>query len=433
MKCARTIAASVTTAVLASGALGQVSFLDQQPAAAGDAPTAIASGDFDGDNDLDLAVANRDDGTVSILTNDGSGGFTAGQTITLGDAAVTRPFALAVADFDEDGNLDLAVALLGLDQVAVLLGGGDGTFGTAATLAVGDRPSAIAVGDFDGANGPDLIASNENADTVSVLLNDGAGGFMDAIDTSVDPMVDNLPRPKGIAAADFDGDGNVDFAAALLSRNQVGVRLGAGDGTFGDLSLLDVGNDPWAVLAVDLDADGNIDLVVTNAVGDSVTVLRGDGAGGFTSAGEFAAGNRPEAVVAADFDDDGDLDLATANREGDNLSVLAQATDGTFGAATTFVTANAPSGIVAGDLNGDAMPDLATANQEADNVSVLLAGTAVMDDPLLDGTLDGLTDAIMDCGGAGGAGCAPMGLAPMLLTLVGIAGLKRGRRFIGQG
>jgi hypothetical protein len=139
-------------------------------------------------------------------------------------------------------------------------------------------------------------------------------------------------------------------------------------------------------------------------------------------AGEFPAGNDPRDVAIADLDGDGILDLAIANFEGDGVSVVRGLGDGTFAARQSFATASGPFGIVAANLDGADQLDLATANQESDNVSVLLAGIAPDDDG---GGLDGGDIEIPECASGG---CGPLGLASTLMTMLGIAAMRRFRR-----
>ena len=146
-------------------------------------------GDFNGDGDPDLVVADLIDNNVSVRLGGAGGTFGPPTTYPLGS---TRPRGVAAADFDADGDLDLAVTSADLNHVRVLLGDGDGTFTVATqTYAVGSSPEGLVVDDFDGDGRPDLATVNSNSDTVSVLLNAAAP----AIET--DPSSLTVPsQPK---------------------------------------------------------------------------------------------------------------------------------------------------------------------------------------------------------------------------------------------
>jgi hypothetical protein len=407
--------------VLSTASISFGQFLSAQAVAAGVAgvtheTSAIVAVDFDGDGDTDLVVANRSTGQLILLENDGMGGFMQSGTIPTG----RRPASIAAADLNGDMVTDLAVAIIGDDQVAVLLGNGSG-FGLPTTFMVGDSPLHVAIGDIDGANGLDLITSNESEDTLSVLLNDGNGMFAAAIQVDVSVMVAGQPsrsEPNGSTTGDFNKDNKTDLAVALAFRDQIGVLLGNGDGTFQAMVRVDVGGDPTAITAADLNGDTNPDLAVANTTGDSISILLGDGTGAYSVSATLTGANNPEAIIAADADDDGDLDIVTANREGDDVTIFPGDGAGGFGAASSLATGGAPSDVVASDLNGDMETDIATANQEGnlvmrDDVSVLLAGEAVVPDITM-----------MDCGMA----CGPLGMLPLMWTMLGMAGMKRVRR-----
>src|ERR1039458_1289360 len=147
------------------------------PFAVGTSPRSVAVGDFNGDGKPDLALANESSNNVTVLLDDGSGGFTAAPGSPF--AAGANPFFVAVGDFNGDGKPDLAVANWSSNNVTVLLGNGSGGF-TAASgspFAVGLLPISVAVGDFNGDGKPDLAVANEASNNVTVLLGNGSGGF----------------------------------------------------------------------------------------------------------------------------------------------------------------------------------------------------------------------------------------------------------------
>jgi hypothetical protein len=197
---------------------GNFSLASASPFSVGTNPAGVAVGDFNGDGKSDLAVANADDGTVSILLGNGDGTFSANATIAVG----VRPVAVAIADFNGDGNMDIAVANYSSDTVSVLLGNGLGSF-TVSTLSAGRHPFAIAVGDFNQDGHPDLIVANRSGNLVSVMLGNGDGTFAAPANFAVDVS------PQSLAIADFNGDSAPDVAALSTPIKAVTILLNKTD------------------------------------------------------------------------------------------------------------------------------------------------------------------------------------------------------------
>jgi hypothetical protein len=342
----------------------------------GTSPVSVATGDFNKDGNPDLITANLSSDNVSVLLGIGDGTF--GTSTNLSFSITTQPIAVAIRDFNGDGNPDIATVLsLNSDAVAVLLGNGDGTFGAASNFATGTNPNSLALGDFNGDGKPDL-ATAENG-TVSVLLGNGNGGFAAPITTTA-PAGTN---PISVIAEDFNGDGKTDLATANGTTDNVSLFIGLGTGSFAASPAvfgLGAGTGPQSVKTGDFDGDGDLDLATANRDSNDVSVLLGDGMGSFAAATNFGigGGTGPLSVVVADFDKDGKSDLATSNGTTDNVSVLLGDGMGSFGAAAIFDLNGGmtPRSMVAGDFNRDGQLDLATANQDSDNVSVLLNLTA---------------------------------------------------------
>ena len=138
--------------------------------AAGSEPRALAAGDFDGDGDQDLVVANYDADTVSLLRGDGTGGLAAPVAFGVG----LHPVALAVGDFDEDGHPDVAAANYFGNSVSILLGDGAGGFATAASFGA-RAPTAVVAADFDLDGHLDLVFGSDSSENVFLVRGDGAG------------------------------------------------------------------------------------------------------------------------------------------------------------------------------------------------------------------------------------------------------------------
>jgi hypothetical protein len=350
--------AALGTATL-TPATSRVVFLDSYLTF--EAPSRVATGDFNGDGIPDLIGVN---GNFEILLGNGDGTF-AGQAYVAANVN-----CIAVGDFNADGKLDLAFTLSG-GGVLIELGNGDGTFtsGYQSPQTVG--ASTIAVGDFNGDGNLDLVVGGgSTSSNVTVLLGNGDGTF------TIGATAPAGSNPSSIAVGDFNGDGKLDLAVGNQGEDSVSILLGNGDGTFAAGSTITTAAAPNALAVADFNGDGKLDLAVVDNVTEqfdgygTVTILLGNGDGTFTAAGP-AGGHSGRTVAVGDFNADGIADLAVA---GDNDSVLLGKGDGTFTAVGTGPTTDSPSFAVA-DFNGDGVDDVAGAltQGDADEISVSLS------------------------------------------------------------
>jgi Calx-beta domain/FG-GAP-like repeat/FG-GAP repeat len=229
--------------------------------AAGAAPSSFAVADFNRDGNPDLAVATHTGNTVSVLLGQGDGSFDG--PVAYGAGLVAN--AVAACDFNGDGNPDLAVANRGSGNVSVLLGKGDGTFQSAVNFAAGDSPISLAVGDFNGDGRQDLATANA-VGTVSVLLGNG-GTFQTAVNYAAGD------QPLSVSVGDFNGDGKLDLATANFYPDNVNVLLGNGDGSFQDAFVVGNGNMSFGLAVGDFDSDGKQDLVASILDSNDIMVL----------------------------------------------------------------------------------------------------------------------------------------------------------------
>ena len=238
------------------------------PISVGQEPSAIVTGDFNGDGNQDFVVTNFKDDTFSLFLGNGDGTFkeAAGSPLAL-PSAVAGPIAVTAADFNSDGNLDLAIVNQTTNDVSILLGSGKGTFTEASgtppagsPIAVGKSPVAIATGDLNNDSHPDLVVVNQTDNTISVLLGNGDGTFTAATNS---PLATGQ-APAAVTIADFNADGNPDIAVTDPQSDSVSVYLGLGQGLFAPAFELPAGTNPAAILSATLSGASLPDVAVTD-------------------------------------------------------------------------------------------------------------------------------------------------------------------------
>ncbi len=263
------------------------------------------------------------------------------------------------------------------------------------TFSVGNNPVALAAKDFNGDGLPDIAVANQNDNSISILLNNNKGNFSQP-GTSPILLGKNETGPAAIASAVLRASTTAvptpaaDLVIANSSSNTVSVLLGNGDGTFAEAagSPFATGKQPSAIVIADFNGDGNLDFAVANKGDNSISVFQGDGNGGFTPfpKSPFVLPNivastetGPVAMVTGNFRNQGKPDLAVVNESSNSISMLLSSGDntfdGTFSEATNspIAVGKTPVAIAAGDFNGDAVPDLAVVNQADNSVTILLS------------------------------------------------------------
>ena len=346
----------------------------------GHSPRCLFCADLDGDGDLDLAIANLGANNVSILKNNGDGTYQPSVNYNTGGL----PYSVFCADLDGDGDLDLVVANSGSNKISVLKNNVDGTFQAKVDYDAGSKPVSVFCADLDGDYDQDIAVANFSGDNVSILKNNGDGTFQARVN------YDTGRKPVWVFCADLDQDLDLDLVVADNGSDKISVLKNNGDGTFQTKVDYVCGDAPSSVFCTDWDGDSDLDLSATCSGSGSiipwldegtvssetccngqVAILMNNGDGTFQNAVQYGAGVDPRSVFGEDLDGDSDWDLAWANYSNQNISLSKNNGDGTFQPRVNYLVGSKPVCVFSADLDGDGDFDLAVAKYQSDHVSIL--------------------------------------------------------------
>ncbi len=274
--------------------VGDGTFHPQQEVAVGAAPRGIAVLDVDGDGDVDIVNTNSGSSNLSVLLNDGSGVF---GPPTFFEGGSSGEWALAAADMNEDGILDLVIGAQSGQKIMVSLGNGDGTFTTASIQNANGLVWMLVCGDVNGDGHEDVAAVNSFSNRGVILIGDGRGGLAPPQSYSLDPFA--LATDLG----DLDGDGDLDWVTSSFNGDwRVFTNDGLGNFTF--FQEVDATQAASCALLFDFDNDGDLDMGLIDELADVVVLMKNSGT----------------APVLGDFDDDCHIDLSDFEAFQDCLS-----------------------------------------------------------------------------------------------------------------
>src|SRR6476469_7944216 len=331
-----------TTLKTYSGVLG---FAPKVDFTTGSGPNLVSIGDINGDGKPDLATANFN--SASLLLNTTATGATTptfAPKFDLITGVAVR--GISIGDFNGDGKPDLALANINENSVSILLntiptGATSPTFVPQGSFATGLNPGAISIGDINGDGKPDLAVANSSENSVSILLN--------TTPTGAAPLTFASQVPFPTSSFPFSVRLRDNSTASILLNT---TPTGASTPTFATKLDFTTGNSPQSVSIGDINGDGKPDLAVANAGSNTASILLNTTATGaatptFATQVPFATGTNPASISIGDFNSDGKPALAPANSGGDNLSILlntspkvigviATTPDGSYGVGATI-------------------------------------------------------------------------------------------------
>jgi hypothetical protein len=347
----------------------------------GNSPGSVEVADFNNDKIPDIAVTSETDSSVTVLLGNGKDGFTKAYDSLF--FAGPNPNDIAIADFNNDGNMDLAFANHEQKYFTVLLGAGNGSFSLAknSPFAVESIPHVhgLAIGDFNHDGRTDIVTDSWGNDQVVVIFGDSLTLFKAQ---GVFFKVGKRPYQR-VRAADINKDGFTDIVTTNAESNNTSVLFADGKGGFTEAagSPFSCGDAPFGLAIGDVNADGNPDLAIINSPGsmaegkgkNGLTVLLGDGTGDFLmlKGSPFEAGNIPNRIAIGDVNGDGVKDIVVSDNSSDRIYFFMMSKQG-FALQTTVKVGYHPKGIAVADLNGNGNAEIVVCNQQ-DNAIIIIS------------------------------------------------------------
>jgi hypothetical protein len=333
---------------------------------------SVYAADIDGDGDMDVVSASKNDGQIAWYENtDGAGTFGGEQVIS---NLASGALSVFVADVDMDGDPDVLSASSDDDKIAWYENtDGAGTFGGQQVIStLADRPFSVYAADLDGDGDVDVISGSVNDDEVAWYENtDGAGTFggQQVISTLAD-------YPFSVFAADLDGDGDMDVLSASTDDDEISwFENTDGAGTFGGQQVISsLADAAFSVFAADLDGDTDLDVLSASGFDSKIAWYENtDGAGTFGGQQVISAfvNNGATSVFAADVDGDGDMDVLAASANDDEIAWYENTNGaGTFGAQQLIsVLADGARAVHPVDVDGDGDLDVLSASHDDNKIA----------------------------------------------------------------
>jgi len=342
-------------------------------------PSCVAVADLNGDNKPDLicssGIINGTSGALTVLTNDGAGGFSTSATFTFSSPV----FSVVATDVNGDEKPDVA-CLMGT-SVTIFTNNGSGTLGSNNTFSVSFAgheigPQSLATADLNGDAHPDLLVA-----PAAIYTNNGSGKF--ALNTNF--SLATAAQLAAVGSFAWSGSTDVVFGGgANLDPSLFEIFVNNGKGVLTSNFTFTSGENAMSVLPADSNCDGKTDLACYDIVTRTIEVFTNLGNATFFKSSNSVPGffTNVSWLAAADLNQDKRVDLISVDPTANTVMVLTNNGSGSFGSNDTLNVGARPVFVVVADINGDGKPDLITANQTDNTLTILTNATQIPQPPL---------------------------------------------------
>ena len=365
--------------VLTSFSLNAIAAMKSYSTGLRSTPYSLVLADFNGDKELDIIIDNLSSKNLVMFIGFGNGSFSPAQTImTFGNYSSTL---IAVGDFNNDNQNDIAMTIDKPNAIGILLGQNNGSFIFRDLYFISNDSvsSSITVVDMNNDHNLDIIITDAWMGTFVIFIGYGNGTFHNGIAY----YIDDYARPTSVAVADLNHDHLSDLVVVAPGNLQLSVHLGYVNGSFLQSILISTGHDEaYKVLIADLNKDNQSDIVFLSFSSFKIGVCLGYGNGNFGNITTYSTGKSsyPRSIVIDDFNRDARLDIAVAGDTNENVGLFLGHGDGTFTTFRTLASGGglSPRGLASGDFNNDDIQDMVVINPIESMMTVFLIDLVAM-------------------------------------------------------
>lgn len=335
-------------------------------------PRSVAFAYFNNDKWLDMVVVNYAVNLLSIFLGYGNTTFT--KSVLYSTGLYSAPYMAAVGDFNNDHQVDIAVANFGTNSIGIFMGYGDGSFSNQTIISTdSSRPIWLHVTDLNNDTLLDIVAANYGTDSISVFYGHGDGNLSSPLtySTGYDSS------PFSAISGDFNNDNRLDLAIANYGTNSIGILLANDNETFSEQSIFSTGTNsrPKSIIVGYFNNNILLDIAVANYGTNTVGIFLGMSNGNFAIQVTYLIdGGSPYCIGVGDFNRDRRLDIAVANQGDNNIAHLLGRGDGTFNKAVMTSTGSVSSTSLAiGDLNNDSGLDITIISNDTNTIATFFS------------------------------------------------------------